>query len=315
MEAEAQRSLLIVIYLEAPGDFSIMQSVKDYAVRFVLRTEGEAERASSVRGEIRAGSGSNWQRFHSTCVLRSGNPSVAWGKWSIRCYISYNCSVSRFRVSIVFCSAFRFGSVPSVHLRHNFGFSTGSVEVSVIVSTMKRPGKRSRSGERPGGSKRPSACPQPTPLLTTINLTSSPDDPPSSNPTRHPIPNSAFQSTHFKFQSNLNRPLISAQITILMSEEVNQVPPISCINPNSSHSSERSSSKIAMDAKREAEPVIQVDSPPLIPPLVDCVNLVIDPDAGTTDKMQEGNVLSDKEVLSQDDACLQAEETQGDEGK
>jgi len=180
---------------------------------------------------------------------------------------------------------------------------------------MKRPGKHTHLGERPGSSKRPSTRPQSNPLLTTINLFSSPEDPPPSNPSRHPIPNSAFQSTHFKFQSNLNRPLISAQITILMSEEVNQVAPLSCINPNSSHSSERSSAKNAMDVKRETEPVIQVDSPPLIPPLVDCDNFAIETDAGTTEKMQEGNVLGDKELLSQDDACLKVEETQGDEGK
>lgn len=100
-----------------------------------------------------------------------------------------------------------------------------------------------------------------------------------------------------------------------MSEEVNQVPPISCINPNSSHSSERSSAKNAMAVKREDELVIQVDSPPLVPPLVDCVNFAMDLEAGTTDKMQEGNVLGDKELLSQDDASLQAEETQGDKEK
>lgn len=293
--------------MQTPGDHSTMQLVEDYSVRFVLRTVGEPERESSLIGEIRAGSCSNLQPFQSSCILRSGIPSTAWGKWSIRCHIRYAGSVSRFRVSIVFCSSLHFGSGPSVSLRHNSGFCTGSVKVSVIVSTMKRPRKRSRSGERPC----PSARPQPTPLLTNINLTSSPEDPPASNPTRHPILNSAFQSTHFKFQSNLNRPLISAQITILMTEEINEVSPISCIDPNSSHNSERSSAKIAMAPKREAEPVIQVDSPSLIPPMSDSINLILDPDAGTTDRTQEGNVLNEKEVLSQDDACQQAEETQG----
>ena len=93
------------------------------------------------------------------------------------------------------------------------------------------------------------------------------------------------------------------------------MPPLSYIDPNSSNSSERSSAQIAMAAKRDAEPVIQVDSPSLIPPLNDCINLILDPDAGTTDKSQEGNVLNEKEAPSQDDACQQAEETQGEEEK
>lgn len=290
-----------------------MHLVEDYSVRFVVRLVGEAEREPRLRGEIRAGSGSNWQPFYSSCVLRSRIPSTAWGKCSIRCHFNYSGFVSRFSVSIVFCSVSRFGSGSLDALRHNSSFRTVSFKVTVIVCTMKRPGKRSRSGERPGSSKRPSARPQSTPLLTTINLTSSPEDPPTSNPTRHLIPNSAFQSTHFKFQSNLNRPLISAQITILMTEEINQVPPISCIDPNSSNSSERSSSQIVMTAKRDVEPVIQVDLPSLIPPLSDCINLILDPDAGNIDKNQEGNVLNEKDGLSHDNTCQQAEETQGEE--
>lgn len=59
MEAKAQRSLRSVIYMQTPGDHSTMQLVEDYSVRFVLRTVGEAERESSLIGEIRAGSCSN----------------------------------------------------------------------------------------------------------------------------------------------------------------------------------------------------------------------------------------------------------------
>lgn len=256
MANEARRSLWSSIYRQRLSDYSIMHSVEDYSVRFVVSSVGEVEREPRLRGEIRAGSGSNWQLFHSSCILRSGIPSTVWGKCFIRGYLSYSGSVSRISVSIVFCSVYRFSSGSLGALRHNSGFRTVSLKVTVTVCTMKRPGKRSRSGERPGSSKRPSARPQSTPLLTTIKLTSSPKDPPASNPTRHPIPNSAFQSTHFKFQSNLNRPLISAQITILMTEEINQVPPISCIDPNSSNSSERSSAQFAMAAKKDVEPVI-----------------------------------------------------------
>jgi len=64
-----------------------------------------------------------------------------------------------------------------------------------------------------------------------------------------------------------------------------------------------------MAAKREDVPVIQVDSPSPVPPLSDCINLFLDPDAGNTDKDQEGNVEHEKEGLSHDDACQQDEET------
>lgn len=107
MKAEARHSLLLVIYMESPGDFST-SSVQDYGVQFVLRTECEGERASSFRGEIRASSGSNLQRLHSTSVLRTGNPSVAWGKWFIHCHISYICSVGSVLLP---CFPLLFGSV------------------------------------------------------------------------------------------------------------------------------------------------------------------------------------------------------------
>lgn len=88
-----------------------------------------------------------------------------------------------------------------------------------------------------------------------------------------------------------------------MTEEINQVPPISYIDLNSSNSSDRSSAQIAMAAKRDAEPVIQVDSPSLIPPLSDCINLILDRDTGNIDRNQEGNVSNEKDGLSHDDVC------------
>jgi len=96
-----------------------------------------------------------------------------------------------------------------------------------------------------------------------------------------------------------------------MSEEDNQVTPLSCINPNSSHSSERSSAEDSLGIKRETEPVLQVNLPPIIPPLVDCDQFEVETDAGNTDKVTEGKVLEAKEPLSQDDACQDVEETQG----
>ncbi|MCY6524962.1 hypothetical protein, partial [Actinobacillus pleuropneumoniae] len=50
--------------------------------------------------------------------------------------------------------------------------------------------------------------------------------------------NSAFQTMHFKFQRNLNRPLITAHITIILSEEENQISPLACIAPDPSQRSE-----------------------------------------------------------------------------
>ena len=66
---------------------------------------------------------------------------------------------------------------------------------------------------------------------------------PPLNSGRKPTPNSAFQTMHFKFQSNLNRPLITAHITIILSEEDNQVSPLACIAPDPSQSSEHSMDK------------------------------------------------------------------------
>lgn len=110
MADEAQRSLWSIIYRQLPSDYSIMNLVEDYSVRFVVRFVGAAEREPRLRGEIRVGSGSNWQPFYSSCVLRSRIPWTTWGKCSIHCHFSYSGSVSRFSVSIVFCSVSRFAS-------------------------------------------------------------------------------------------------------------------------------------------------------------------------------------------------------------
>lgn len=74
MADEAQRSLWSIIYRQLPSDYSIMNLVEDYSVRFVVRFVGAAEREPRLRGEIRVGSGSNWQPFYSSCVLRSRIP-------------------------------------------------------------------------------------------------------------------------------------------------------------------------------------------------------------------------------------------------
>ena len=100
-----------------------------------------------------------------------------------------------------------------------------------------------------------------------------------------------------------------------MSEEDNQVSPLSCIDPNSSHSSERSSAENSLGIKRETKLVLQVNLPPIIPPLVDCDQFEVETDARNTDKVTEGKVMEGKEPLSQDDACQDAEDTQGEAEK
>lgn len=304
MQVDARSRLLRAIYMVIPFVFST-SSVQASGAQFVLQLCFDGENAPVFRGEIQACSGLNLQHLNFTCTLHRGTRSVAWGKWFINCNISYICFASRYRASFV-CSF-----EPLVHLRHSSRFRLCSLEFFVSVGKMKHPGKRTRSGDRPGRSKRPSVHPRPNPVLSPINLSSSPEDPPPSNPPRKPIPNSAFQSTHFKFQSNLNKPLISAQITIIMSEEDNQATPLSCIVPNSYHSSERSSVEDSLGIKRETEPVLQVNLPPIIPPLVDCDQFEVEIGAGNTDKVSEGKVMEDKEPPSQDDACQYAEETQG----
>lgn len=48
--------------------------------------------------------------------------------------------------------------------------------------------------------------------------------PSSVDPAHNPISSHRFQTSHFTFQSNLNRPVITANITILFSEE--EAPPL-----------------------------------------------------------------------------------------
>jgi len=91
-----------------------------------------------------------------------------------------------------------------------------------------------------------------------------------------------------------------------MMEEENQVAPLSCIVPNPSHSSERSSDEDSQGIKQEIEPGLQDNFPPVIPPLVDSDPIEAGRDAGTADF---DKVMDDKEPVSHGDACQDAEET------
>ena len=94
-----------------------------------------------------------------------------------------------------------------------------SSELPLCRLTMVRHRVRSCHGGSCGGR----ACSQ---AAQPIDQPSPPTSPPSSqanspnpSPSIRPFPHIAFQSTHFKFQSSLNRPIITANITIIFFEE------------------------------------------------------------------------------------------------
>lgn len=77
-----------------------------------------------------------------------------------------------------------------------------------------------------GDGSRPTASSFDNPDHSPANLSLSHANMQPSSPARRPIPNNAFQTIHFKFQSNLNRALVSNHITIIVSEEENQIHPL-----------------------------------------------------------------------------------------
>jgi len=91
---------------------------------------------------------------------------------------------------------------------------------------------------------------------------------PPPSPVRKPTSNSAFQTTHFKFQSNLNRPLIFAHITIILLEEENQIHPLACIALEPSQSSEQQMAGGSQEKGMVNKPG-QVEGPRVIPPFED----------------------------------------------
>jgi len=141
-------------------------------------------------------------------------------------------------------------------IRHSFclirprpvGHPVHSASLSNSLSiTMVRSGKRHCPEGRRNNSLHPPAgfametAPEP------INPSLVHEAGPSAGSGRKPLPNSAFQTMHFKFQSNLHHPLVTAHITLILPEEENLVTPLACIAPNPSPSSENSSDKDSME--------------------------------------------------------------------
>lgn len=100
-------------------------------------------------------------------------------------------------------------------------------------------GDRKRPREHHDNGSQPTANSSDNPAHFHANLPPPQANVKPSSPARRPVPNSAFQVTHFKFQSNLNRPLISGHITIFFSEEENQILPPACIVPEPSQCNEQ----------------------------------------------------------------------------
>lgn len=91
---------------------------------------------------------------------------------------------------------------------------------------MVRQGGRKRPRGNLGDGSRLSPSSPDNPDHSPANLPPPQVNVQSSNSVRWPFPNNAFQTIHFKFESNLNRPLISAHITLIISEEENQIHPL-----------------------------------------------------------------------------------------
>jgi hypothetical protein len=179
---------------------------------------------------------------------------------------------------------------------------------------MVRQGGRNRSGGRRGSGKHPTASHSVDPEQSPINLPSSHVDVPPLSPGRKPIPNSAFQTTHFKFQSNLNRPLITAHITIILSEEENQISPLSCMAPDPSQSSEHLMDEGSPE-NWKSDKFGQDEIPKSIPPLEDISPVAGEGTLGATSHSLANPVseTDGNESLRIGSACLVAEKTPGED--
>jgi len=142
-------------------------------------------------------------------------------------------------------------------------------------SIMVRSGKRKRSGGHRDTRLHP-------PVGFALETAAEPLSPspaqevgPSASSGRKPRRNSAFQTTQFKFQSNLHRSLVTAHITLILSEEENLVTPLTCIAPEPSPGSDNSSESDSKDnwvkEKDEQEALLRN-----LPPLDDTVPVVGD---------------------------------------
>jgi len=179
---------------------------------------------------------------------------------------------------------------------------------------MVRQGGRNRSEGQRGSDKHPTASHSVDPKQLLINLPSSHVDAPHPSHVRKPIPNSAFQTTHFKFQRNMNRPLITAHITIILSEEENQISPLSCMAPDPSQSREHLMDEGSPE-NRKNDKFDQDETPKSIPPLEDISPVAGEGTFGVTSHSLVNPVseTGGNESLRISSTCLVAEKTPGED--
>jgi len=165
-----------------------------------------------------------------------------------------------------------------------------------------------RSGKRRRGSG----------LHSSSSLSVEPEQAPINFPPTHeavpplssrhkPILKSAFQTTHFKFQINLNRPLITAHVSIILLEEENQISPLACIAPDPSQSSEHSMDKDSLEKSGQEE------FSKIVQPLEDTGPVVEEGTHGIMSNPMEipVNELDGNEILRTDSVCLVEEKNHG----
>lgn len=103
---------------------------------------------------------------------------------------------------------------------HSYLQSLDSFNPQILIVMARRrgiPRRGSNSGSRGGSRGRGGSVPQHITPLASVSPSSPPSD--SSSPTL----NSSFHSTRFKFRSRLNKPLISATIAVIFSEEEDEL--------------------------------------------------------------------------------------------
>jgi len=266
------------------------------------------KQVSANRGKLRAGSLLSWRWYYyakgphgriSTALrgklskaleFRIGRFSSPSQAYSVRLYRSLAQS---------FC--------PPVVVS---GYSVPSPSLLIMV----RQSGRNHSGGRRGSGKRSLASHSVDPEQSLVNIPSSHVNVPPPSPVRKPTPNSAFQTTHFKFQSNLNRPLITAHITIILSEEENQLYPLSCMVPEPSQSSEQLTDGGSQE-NRMSDKLGQDEVPIVIQPLEDNIPTAGEGIFGATNHTL-ANLVGEKdgsEDLRIGSACEVAEKTPGED--
>lgn len=188
------------------------------ALWFILTTISVQPSCSRLR--LAAGVGGKWVSVHRGKLPACTLPSCLRSCYAkgLDCRIVSTISI---KLSISpkdrFVLPSSFSQARCVHLKWfpALSYCPADIALGLIVPPlphliMVRQSMRSGFGARHGSRRRSKASCFVDPALHPVNIPSSPVDSPPLSLARRPIPNSVFQTTHFKFQSNLNRPMITA---------------------------------------------------------------------------------------------------------